>query len=94
MKDITELEAFEIIARRINNLFNEAGDEIEAALANLNGFKSIEDIEEKEMLDAVNFTNAIVMTCNIHEMFWHGMKHVYPDTFKVLNKKAKQGELK
>jgi hypothetical protein len=94
MKDLTEIEAFEIIARRVNKLFDEAGDEIETALAKLNNVDSVEDLDDTEMLDAVNFTNAIVMSCNIHEMFWSGLLHLYPDTFKVLNNKAKQGEMK
>lgn len=93
MKDITELEAFEIIARRVNDLFDEAGDEIETALAKLNNVDSVEDLDDTEMLAAENFTNAIVMCCNIHEGFWGATKHMYPNTYKALNKKAKQGEL-
>lgn len=94
MKDITEIEAFEIIARHVNKLFDDACDEIEVALSSLNGVESIDDLDETELLDSKNFTNGVVMCCNIHEMFWSGLSHMYPDTFKVLNKKVKQGELK
>jgi len=94
MKDLTEIEVFEIIARRVNKLFNEANDEIEISLAKLNSVESIDDMEETDLLNAENFTNGVVMCCNIHEMFWSGLLHLYPDTFNVLNKKAKQGKIK
>lgn len=63
MKNITELEAFEVIACRVNQLFNEGGDEIEMAFAKLNPVESAENLDDEQILRCENFTNAIVMTC-------------------------------
>ena len=92
MKDLTNVEAFEIIARRVNKLFNVCGDELDTALAELNDVDML-DLDEhldEDFIKTSTYSEAIVCLCDIQEFFWNGLKNGNKELYKTISDKMKE----